>query len=318
MKHIGRAAMARISDRLSWVDRYFCEAGGCHPVPIIVTGPARSGTTLLYQSLASGLGVSYTPRFLDSFPGAPVLGALAYRWFVRKRENVEYCSQYGKEEGAAGLSQCHSIWGRWFDVNCPGVLLEEQRSLEFRRVLWGLEAQLGRPLALKWPGFVAHLEALNQALPSAFFVFTDRDTFPLARSIAKGRLDLKGSLDFGISRSPSGYHLHEVEDGVKDVVRYIRDVRGEVARFCQSIDDRRFCHVRYEDLCGGPYGVVDNIAAMYNDWSNADLQLSNRLPVGFNCSPGPDLGELGNRIWSEIVSSESESTSGGVGSREGA
>ncbi|MCB0031474.1 MAG: sulfotransferase, partial [Anaerolineales bacterium] len=52
---------------------------------LFVVGAPRSGTTLLYQLLATRFAVSYFNNFTARFTAAPLLGQKLWRWFPAKK-----------------------------------------------------------------------------------------------------------------------------------------------------------------------------------------------------------------------------------------
>lgn len=260
--------------------------------PIIIVGPSRSGTTLVYQAITNSMSVAYLPQFVTLFPAASVLASAIWkRYYSKKEQAKDFYSYYGKTSGLNGISQGNEIWSMWFKWNAPGTSLPEKAARSFNQTITGQSYYLGSPIAVKWPGFSAHLKEIIRILPNAFFVFTDRSTEPMARSIYKGRMDLTGDPSMPISRSPDGRHLRPDSDPVTDVLGYIEAVRKEIGSVCQALTAEQYQVVNYEDFCDNPQTVVGIIHSKYEFWTKTKIEFNNELPKSFNRSSGPQLPE---------------------------
>jgi hypothetical protein len=260
--------------------------------PIIIVGPARSGTTLIYQALTTSMSVAYLPQFVTLFPATSVLAAALWkRYYIKKDHANNFNSHYGKSDGLNGISQGHEIWSMWFKWNAPSASLLDKAARSFSQTIIGQSYYLGSPLAVKWPGFSAHLKEIVRLLPNAFFVFTDRGTEPMARSIYQGRIDLTGDPSKPISRSPDGRHLNPDCDPVTDILGYIEAVRKEIGSVCQILTTEQYQVVKYEDFCANPQTIVGVIYSKYEFWGKTTINFNKELPKSFNPSPGPHLPE---------------------------
>ncbi len=65
---------------------------------VLVLGGSRTGSTLLYQTLASSLPFSYLPNLSALLPDAPILATrLSERWFGRRKG--DFVNFYGSVAG---------------------------------------------------------------------------------------------------------------------------------------------------------------------------------------------------------------------------
>jgi hypothetical protein len=273
--------------------------------PFCIIGPARSGTTLAHQCLVARFQLGYLPRFVSLFPRNSLLAASIWQLVNQKRSKTNHFkSHYGKGKGLAGIHQGHTIWRRWFKWDKPNAPLSAKERETFKKTIFGLGKSLGTPFSFKWPGFAAHFQELSICLPKAFFVIIDRDTLPLAKSIYKGRVDLHGTPNQAISRSPDGSHLNPGTDPISDILSYIFAVRLELLKTMNTMDSNRYCVIKYEELCSSPTAVIESVGRAYEKWSKNQLSNGSPLPKAFKVANGPDLRqEVETKIKEEYAKS---------------
>lgn len=261
-------------------------------VPVFVIGPARSGTTLLYQALVHELNAGAVRQRVALFPYTPVLASRLSSTLCRDGEGAgRFSSSYGRESGCNGLVQGHEIWARWFPWESRECYLSDDEADRFRRTVVGLARFENSPFIIKWPGFVCYLDDLYRLFPGALFVFIDRQTEPLVRSIAQGRIRLRGNLDETISRSPSGGHLDGSEGGLEGILKYVGSVRNRIARFRFEVGEEQVLSVSYEGLCQAPGAVVDDVVVKYNKLTGGRVNGQGVSPSFFDVSNGVLLPE---------------------------
>ena len=79
---------------------------------ILVVGAPRSGTTLVYQTLARYLDVTYFSNLTSLFPNAPLAGTKMFRWLPR-RQSADFKNFYGQTAGLNGPNDGFSVWNHW-------------------------------------------------------------------------------------------------------------------------------------------------------------------------------------------------------------
>ena len=258
--------------------------------PIFITGPARSGTTLVYQTLVYELNGGSVREIVARFPYSPVLvSALVNPLFRSADSKPNFESEYGRGAGLSGIVQGHEIWSRWFPWDAREGALSVKQQYSLRDTIAGLEHATGTPLILKWPGFACYLDDLCKTFPKAFFIFVDRETEALIRSIGNGRIRLQGSMEKPISRSPGGGHLNGSDRGFEGIINYVSTVRKRISSFMQEIHEEQYVIVRYDEFCIDPRCFVAGIADKYENWSGRSLKQHGVIPRHFEISKGSAL-----------------------------
>lgn len=200
-----------------------------------------------------------------------------------------FLSSYGEEESLMGMAQCHQIWSRFFSIGAPNAPLSAHQKHELQRIVNGLSVILGAPLAIKWPGFSAHLKPLADVFPDAFYLFLTRDASAVIRSHYRGRQALLGSPLHPISRSPDCGHLKPGADPLEDIFMYIQAVNHAIKEASSQLRSGQFLSIDYEAFCAAPNYTLEQLRTKYQDWSGDQLESKDGLPGRFEASYGPQL-----------------------------
>lgn len=257
-------------------------------VPIFILGAARSGTTLLYQLVSRSPDLAYINGFMTYFPRIPAITALLTRSQYKTRK-ILFNSKYGKSPGIMGPQQGHQIWGRWFRAGEITNELTLSQECSFQTAVNALQNIFGKPLAIKWPGFNAHLAELRHAFPDAFYIIIERNPFENAKSLYKGRVDLLGHPMKSITRLPRSYSY---QGGVPEesIAEYLKSVSEDLAWLMGVLKEQQFAFIKYENLCEAPELTLTQIFKKYQEHSIFAVSLGEEIPARFLASPGPTLG----------------------------
>lgn len=225
---------------------------------LLVVGPPRAGTTVLYQLLADALETTWFPNVSEMFPRAPIT---ASRMLAFKRNKLRRLrSFYGQTPGLSAPNDAFHIWNRWLGENrydpdlLPGA---EEKMLQF---LAAWTNTFNKPLLNKNNRNTFCLPALHRAIPTAHFVVLQRDPADIARSLIRAREFVQGD-----KRGPWG--LASQADHDADSLGYVNDVCDQIATINQrlesaipQLDAGRITTLTYEELCDDPSGLVESIA----------------------------------------------------------
>ena len=248
------AALSRLA-RLSSQD----DAEPSRPV-LFITGPPRSGTTLLHQSLTRALPVAYVTNLASLLPRSAVAGAFPLTGAI-VNDRVRLESYYGRTRALSGPSDGLEFWDRWLGADRRAIPTEIAPSAarEMRRFFGRLERRSGRPVVAKNNNLLASAHLVAGVLPTARFVCLRRDPLYLAQSLLKARRDIQGSSDVSYGVDDHDLGGAPAADPVEDVWRQVRFYERLEATQAERLGDERFGVVGYEELCADPTSVVRRI-----------------------------------------------------------
>ncbi|HXH95706.1 MAG TPA: sulfotransferase, partial [Gaiellaceae bacterium] len=173
-----------------------------------VVGAPRSGTTLLYQVVASGLEVGYVNNLVAAFWRAPVYGIRLSRKLGLDELGSSFASGFGRTRGVQEPHEFGYFWNghlRYPDMSeRPSEHEETIDWLNLRRVLLNMAHASGRPMAFKPMLLVWHLERMAELMPRTCYVWIRREQRQTALSLLAMRQALFGTLDEWASLRPGG------------------------------------------------------------------------------------------------------------------
>jgi len=255
--------------------------------PIFIVGPARSGTTLIYQSIIYYFNVSYFSNSMTFFPSVPAITAKILSYVNGCSSPKNFSSNYGKVKGWNAPSQGHQIWIRWFPKNQSANRLEfsQANKRKLTGTLSYIEKCYQAPFVNKWPGFSVYLLQLASAFPNALFIRVQRDYLQNAQSILKGRYDLTGDPGKSISRVPVSYKQYEGRDYIEQVCAYLYGIEEQLKFDIQKIGSDKVFNVRYEDFCTQPLNIMRQLKDWYDSMSGRSISIRNNdFPDKFHIS----------------------------------
>ncbi|MBC7967356.1 MAG: sulfotransferase [Fuerstia sp.] len=230
---------------------------------ILVVGAPRSGTTLVYQTLARYMDVTYFSNLTSLFPNAPLAGTKMFRWLPR-RQSADFRNFYGQTAGLGGPNDGFSVWNQWLGhdryVPRTDLTIDEQRAMgRFFRV-WC--AVFGKPFLNKNNRNAGCLNLLSQAIPQASFVVVRRNPLLVAQSLIHAREQVQGDKSVGW-----GLHSHS-SDMSADPLAYVDDVCDQVLQIEAELDEQlkqlpqnRIVEFTYEGFCEAPDSTLRWIAS---------------------------------------------------------
>lgn len=225
---------------------------------LLVVGPPRGGTTVLYQVLAHALDATWLPNLSELFPRSPIT---ATSWFARlPRKRTGLSSFYGQTAGMSAPNDGFHVWNRWFGQDRYEPKIEADSIASVRRFMAAWTNTFEKPLVNKNNRNSLCIEQLAEVLPTAHFVVADRDASDIARSLVRSREFVQGAKDrpWGlISRT------HEAGDElsyIDDVCDQIIEIRRRIAAELSGMGADRFTGVSYEELCSAPVKTIQKIS----------------------------------------------------------
>ncbi len=273
MKGIGRPKDPRYEEILARLNRDLAaglpragaDARFTAPV-VLVAGPPRSGTTLVFQLLAATGTFVYPTNLMARFYARPVEGWRVERLLepLLPSREMAFRSDAGRTEEWFGPHELGYFW--------HAVLPFEEHHQPEREVLasWddhpmavelgALQAEDGRPLLVKNPILGYVLDVLLERLPALRVVWVERDPLALACSIYRTRCAEVGGPSRWWSVRPSWVGEAESRPPEEQIAEQLRSLR-EVGGRARESHPGRWLELTYEDVCRSPEGAMDRVLA---------------------------------------------------------
>lgn len=230
---------------------------------VFICGPARSGTTLVYQVLCRHLDVARLQNVTALFPRSPIVVSRIYRRLAGARADAAspYENYYGKTSGLGGPSEANHIWHRWVQPDATGfrTILPSAGARAAARFFAALGESERKPVVTKNNNLNAFADVIASAVPDALILCLRRRPEFLAQSLLQARREINGSVSRGYGVQDAG------NGGVTDDP--VRSVCAQVAFLDQMAQDmrarigaERFWIVDYEEFCRSPGTLVAAVA----------------------------------------------------------
>jgi Sulfotransferase family len=257
------AALAVPFDRLlAGVERRRYAAAPAPTLPIlVVVGAPRSGTTVVEQTLASHLPVTFFNNLTAIFPRAPlVANQLMGRWFDASPGSESF---YGRTAGFGRPNDALHLWDRWLGTDRYALpdRLPPQAQEEMRRFFGAYQAVYGRPILNKNNALAPRVDLITDALPTAHILFVWRSPAFAVQSILGARRVIQGDpeLPYGVGdpayTPPPGRSPDYVEAVCAQVLFHDRRMREQE----HALGPDRFTAVSYEGFCEAPHALVARV-----------------------------------------------------------
>lgn len=265
-----------------------------HPLLLIV-GPPRAGTTLIYQFLAASLDVTYPTNLSSLFPRSlwngncsPAGSALNVR------------SYFGQTARISDPNDAFHIWNRWLgdDRYRTRTELADGEAEDMRSLFNDWTMRKGKPFLNKNNRNCHCLAMLAEALPKAYFIIVDRNPIAITRSLIRARESVQGSKSIGWGLLSQERHVDESLGYVRDVCEQVQNVNRLIAEQSALIDAARLIRVSYESFCDAPMSFAASVAQV-EGVSLRDNPHS--LPASIHRSHGRPLSDAEEQLMVECL-----------------
>lgn len=265
---LARAAMAsitRVRDgaRVRSERAIIDDAQPCDRPILLVTGGARTGTTVTTSLLAGLLEVDWFDNLSDLYPRSPL--ATTQLTAQKRRSAGSLESFYGKTRELHAPSDAFEVWNRWFghDRYRPTPPDDSATVAEMRKFFDAWCVVSPHPLINKNNRNLSVIDALIDILPQARFAVLVRSPMPTVASILRARRLVHGDerAAWGVfatsaraDASPLGY----IDDICHQVVDSITTARRASARHGDRVQI-----VDYEKTMADPSAVAKEVATRF-------------------------------------------------------
>ena len=227
---------------------------------IVICGPARSGTTLVYQILADALPVSYIRNFTLLYSRAPLL---ASAWFSRKTPRFttdKYENYYGKTAGLQSPCEANHLWNQWVEPDESGfrTRMNADGGARMAQFFKQLSALHKKPTLSKNNNANAFADVIAEHLDNVYFICLQRDTAYLAQSLINARVEINGDVyqNYGVTDTTKPI---KSADPVAEVLEQIQYLDKLAIAQQKKIGAERFWLVDYETFCQNPADLVSRV-----------------------------------------------------------
>ena len=263
LRKAARKGAVVFNERLSDLDRRFRGETDAHLRlnPIIVLGPPRSGSTLIYQVITARFNVCYLSNVQVLFYRFPKIGSLLCRPFHTFQGKHQFESSYGSTRGLLGQSEASLFWDQWIPRSESS---ETVRPLtELREHIAVVSNTFNLPFVGKSVYACNHVLRIVEVLPEAILVVAMRDPFFVAQSIVLARRSLcdRGERRFSVQPRhcaiPDG--LTDVEESAFQVVHLYESIIQDI----EELQDLRVLALDYDRVCIEPVEEMDRLRHRY-------------------------------------------------------
>lgn len=227
---------------------------------VLIVGPPRSGTTLMYQVLAHCLDVSFPTNLSAMFPKSTLTMNGA-----SKKPSADFQSFFGQTARMNGPNDAFHIWNRWLgdDRYRTRVDLSDAESNEMRQFFAAWTAKYDKPFLNKNNRNVNAVPYLAKQLPNVYFIAVLRDPVCVARSLIHARQVVQGDRRVGWGLQCQEDHGQEKPLGyVQDVCDQVRRNELDLVNSLEALDTGRVVRIQYESFCRQPDECIDRMIDM--------------------------------------------------------
>ena len=227
-----------------------------HPI-VLVVGPPRAGTTLVYQTLAHHLPFSFFNNLSSLFPRSPITACKAFNRFLPSGE-LNADSYYGNTVELGAPNDGFHVWNRWLgeDRYHPPSHLSVQQQASMRSFFNAWNHQFDRPFLNKNNRNMMCLELLDSTLDNVTFIVVKRDPFYVAQSLLKAREDVQGDRSIGWGAGADDGQLNPAASPLEQVADQTRRLYEQLEMSERRVPAASVVDVQYEQFCRDPTSFV--------------------------------------------------------------
>lgn len=235
--------------------------------PVFIIGVPRSGSTLLYKTLADRFEFAFINNLSANFYRTLYMGSLLSKSLGISMPQG-YSIHYGALEGLGAPNECGAFWYRWFprglDIYTPKGVLSSDQHEEIRREILSVSALFGAPMIFKNLFNSLRIGALVECFPEAIFIYCKRDPLQNALSLLRGRIERQGDKQAWWTLPPREVHDLMRQSYQWQVAGQVHYIERQIVRDIQSYGQERFLTINYEEFCGDVHGSLRQMESFLN------------------------------------------------------
>jgi len=255
--------------------------------PIFIIGPPRSGTTLIYQTFARALSLSYICNLSAQFFQCPGLATQVISYITKIVPPAVFKSYYGETTGWSSQNQGREIWCRWFPGDQSYVgrgILSSDQIRDLRGTVALIEKAFQMPFINKAQGHCVRMLPITEAFPNAVFIRVRRDFLRTAQSIYFGRKEYFGNAEHWISVRPMRFNDLKNLNAFEQVCKQVLFIEEDINDSINKISDIRLFEIFYNEFCNNPAKVLREFIKFYFKITGIKLKRRATIPTFFTPS----------------------------------
>jgi len=248
-----------LSPSLVWIDKmaFKCLKSNDNKEPTIICllGAPRSGTTLTYQIMNTGLKGMHLNNFWNLCYATPYIGGIIAKKIMNKRV-PHYVSKEGFVSGIGGEAEGLKFWKKWIGVGLieREVQWEDENSYYLKKVF----SELLSSTEVMITGFLGHVFSIDEfrvLFPNTIFVHLYRDLLSNAHSI------YMVSPDEWISSRPLNNEKNDSLNRYAQISSQLLNIHRRIWQSTRGIALR----VSIEDISQNPLNFIHSLANKANE-----------------------------------------------------
>ncbi len=263
---------------------------------IILLAPPRSGSTLMYQILSSGIKNIHLTNIWNVLFANPLIGGLISDKMAGDNYISDFKSNKGFVDGLNGEAEGLKFWSFW-----AGQTMDELKNVEKKRlnyllnVIELLKKKLKKPFISGYLGHVLAISQLKNKFRDVLFIYLRRDLLDNAFSL--------------YNLSPENmFSTKTKETGEKNLNRYQQIAIQLISiheKIMNSIENKVF-KTSYRELCENPKSILTEFQKFAQQSGyQIELKKIDDIPDEFEYKTlkkdeNPDITELKKALQAEL------------------
>ena len=239
---------------------------------VFILGCARSGSTLLLQTLAYSGMFAYPSNIISRFHADPYIGALIHRILLdldprheilpEGSSQIGFDSILGRSKGPNAPHDYAYLWRGHFQFGHTQDQLLNMATIDrakLRSDIAGLEHVFDRPVMMKAMQMNWHIGLLYEIFPDGLFLVTRRNIMQNAWSLLRARVTYTGSEDHWYSFRPPEYELIKGMPNWEQTIAQVWTTQKAIELGCTNLPEGSVLPVAYDDLCQRPGALLEEL-----------------------------------------------------------
>ena len=228
---------------------------------ILVVGPPRSGSTFIYQALASALPVTYLNNFGALFSDAPLVASKVFQNVLAK-SSPSLRSYYGNTEKITDPNDGFNISDRRLgnDRYTPQQNIPQDLKEDMNSFFNAWTTTFKKPFINKNNRNTTCASMLASSLENAYVIMIKRDPIFVAQSLLLAREEIQGDRNIGWGLGCNHISTyHQSDSALHHVAEQVAWIYAALDQQAHAIPSDRLITIDYESFCHDPNPTILNI-----------------------------------------------------------